>query len=543
VPAGGLTAAEQSLIQYVRIGKPLDLIPHIPQGEVIDEATMRSWGDSDSQRCSASVIRDILRGRLAPDPDPHGLRLRGAWIAGRLDLENLTTDVWLELTDCLLEKGVTAENARLGVFGLEGCQIEHPAEPPLEGARLTCSALSLERARIIGQTGSGAVSLTGAHIGGQLSCDGADLRNESGPALRADGLQVDQDMFLTGGFTATGSGGDGAVSLSGAHIGGQLACTGAKLRNESGPALHAPGLQVDQAMLLDAGFTATGSGGVGTVSLTGAHIGGQLACIEANLSNDSGPALIADSLQVGQNLFLALFSATGDGGYVTVDLTGAQVGGGFMFDPARLEHKGDPSYRLSVDRLTYAGVPGHISPQEWRELLRHGTDEYAAQPYQQLAAGYRALGDDYQARQTLMKQRDDQLARSHLRWPERLWGKITKVTLGYGYQPWRALLFLAVVVALSCVLAVELGAHGALAQTSKTATPGRSCTVVQQVSVGLDLNLPVGTTVARPNCDLTTDSASATAAWLTAVGWVLRVLAWTFAALFIAGFTSAVRKT
>ena len=52
---------------------------------------------------------------------------------------------------------------------------------------------------------------------------------------------------------------------------------------------------------------------------------------------------------------------------------------------------------------------------------------------------------------------------------------------------------------------------------SKTATPGRSCTVIQQVSVGLDLNLPVGTSVARADCDLTKDSASATAAWLTAV--------------------------
>lgn len=96
---------------------------------------------------------------------------------------------------------------------------------------------------------------------------------------------------------------------------------------------------------------------------------------------------------------------------------------------------------------------------------------------------------------------------------------------------------------VSCTLAVVLGAHGALAQTSKTATPGRSCTVIQQVSVGLDLNLPVGTSVARASCDLTTDPASTTGAWLTALGWVLRVLAWVFAALFIAGFTGAVRKT
>ena len=96
---------------------------------------------------------------------------------------------------------------------------------------------------------------------------------------------------------------------------------------------------------------------------------------------------------------------------------------------------------------------------------------------------------------------------------------------------------------MSCVLAWLLGAHGALVQTSDTAAPGRSCTVVQQISVGLDLNLPVGASLARAACDLTKDSASVTAAWLTGVGWVLRLLAWTFAALFIAGFTSAVRKT
>jgi hypothetical protein len=96
---------------------------------------------------------------------------------------------------------------------------------------------------------------------------------------------------------------------------------------------------------------------------------------------------------------------------------------------------------------------------------------------------------------------------------------------------------------MACVLAVVLGAHGALAQTDKTATKGQPCTVVQQLSVGLDLNLPVGTSLARTKCDLTMDSASVTAAWLTAVGWLLRLLAWVFAALFIAGFTSAVRKT
>jgi len=382
----------------------------------------------------------------------------------------------------------------------------------------------------------GAILLVRSHIGGHLDCTGAALRNDSGPALDAYSLQVGEGIHLFGGFTATASSSFCAVNLTGVYIGARLLCDGAALRNDSGPALVAyGGLQVGQGVFLRRGFTATGAGKNATITLTGARIGGNLDCTAATLRNDSGPALFAGGLQAGQDMDLTGgFAATGGGAYVTIDLTGAQVAGTLASDPHR---------RLGVDGLTYAGVPRQISARDWLRLLRDGTPGYAAQPYQQLAAGYRALGNERQARQILMAQRDDELTRADTRWPERLWGKITKYTLGYGYQPWRALLFLAAVVAVSCVLAVVLGAHGALAQTSNTVTPGESCTVVQRISVGLDLNLPVGTTLARADCDLTTDSASATAAWLTAAGWVLRLLAWVFAALFIAGFTSAVRKT
>jgi hypothetical protein len=494
---------------------------------------------------------------------------------------------------------VRLPGARIGgQLSCTGAELRNDSGPALAADRLQVgeSVFLRDGFTATGSSGKGAVGLTGGHMGGSLSCTGAELRNNCGPALYADGLQVSQSVFLRDGFTATGGGDDGAVCLANTRIGGQLDCSGAKLRNDSGPALVADSLQVDQGMFLCDGFTATGSGDGGAVRLTGARIGGNLECVRAELRNasgpalyaeslqadrvifledmfggegddgavcltgarisgqldcsgaelrnDSGPALVADSLQVGQDMYLTdRFTATGGGTGAAVVLTGAHVGGAFLFDPARLEHKGAFHRRLKVDGLTYAGVPERISPQGWRELLRHGTPAYAAQPYQQLAAGYRALGDERQARKTLMRQRDDELSRADPRWLQRLWGWITKITLGYGYQPWRALLFLAAVVAVSCVLAVALGAHGALMQTSQTATPGRPCTMVQKVSVGLDLNLPVGTSVAREDCDLTTDSASATGAWLTTAGWALRLLAWAFAALFIAGFTSAVRKT
>ena len=535
VPSGILTPLEQSLVEHVCRGEWLDLAV---DDEVVDETAMRSWGDD--RTCRATVIRDILRGRLAPNPDPHGLRLRGARIAGRLDLENLTTDVSLGLTDCLLEEGLLARGARLAFVNLTGCLLEHPDDPPLDAARLTCSGLDLGKTTITGHADTGAVDLTGARTG-TLKCSGASMRNDSGPALMAEDLQADQGIFLTSGFTATGVGWPAAVSL--VHVRtGVLNCNTASLRNDSGAGLAADFLQANRVVWLT-GFTATCASRLGAVFLFGARTG-TLSCVGASLCNDSGPALAAQNLQVDQDMLLTGgFSASGDG--VAVDLTGVRVGGTLVFPADQLTHAADSRSRLAVDGLTYAGVPDQIPVEGWLDLLRDCTPHYAAQPYQQLAAGYRALGDERVVREILMAQRDDQLARTdpRPRWPERLWGRVTKVTLGYGYQPWRALLFLAAVVVMSCVLAVVLGAHGALVQTSKMAIPGRSCTVVQQVSVGLDLNLPVGTTVARADCDLTMNSASVTSAWLSAVGWVLRLAAWVFAALFIAGFTSAVRKT
>ena len=673
---------EQSLVEHVSRGEWLDLAA---DDEVVDEGAMRSWGKA--RTCRATVIRDILRGRLAADPDPHGLRLRGARIIGRLDLASLSTEVNFELRDCLLEEGILAPDAHLATVSLSGCHLEHPTEPPLDTDRLTCNVLILIKATIIGHAEAGAVllrgahtgllhcggarlcndsgpglrgdglqvgrgmylrreftatgtgrlgtvCLLGAHIGGSLECDGASLRNDSGPALLADGLQVDldmqcdrlmaeggvvlgghigrllsfagaaldnrggfallsdglrvdgamfcrngftaqgevrlpgariggrlyfdgaklsnpggralvasrlivgqdmfcrnrggpehgqpfvaegavvlsgahigghlswdgaqlcndsgaaldadslqvdQDMFMRHGFTATGSGGlevdqdmflrdeltatrsggYGAIYLTGAHVGARLLCDGASLRNDSGPALIAyGGLQVGQGVFLRSGFTATGVGERGAIHLIGAQIGGSLDCTGADLRNDSGPALIAGGLQVGQSMHLTGgFTATGGGADVAVNLTATQVGGTLAFHPARLEHTAGPHRRLAVDGLTYTGVPQQISARAWLDLLRNGTPGYAAQPYQQLAAGYRALGDERQARDILMAQRDDELARADTRWPERLWGKITKYTLGYGYQP-----------TCRCRAAPKCSNRGALQRSDMTAT-------------------------------------------------------------------------
>jgi len=57
----------------------------------------------------------------------------------------------------------------------------------------------------------------GAHISGELYSRGTSLRNDCGPALYANTLQVGQAMFLRSGFTATGGSENGAVCLLGAQ--------------------------------------------------------------------------------------------------------------------------------------------------------------------------------------------------------------------------------------------------------------------------------------------------------------------------------------
>jgi hypothetical protein len=295
---------------------------------------------------------------------------------------------------------------------------------------------------------------------------------------------------------------------------------------------------------LDGGFTATSASSDGTIVLPGAHIGGVLYCGEARLQNTTGPVLNADGLRVDQDLLVdGGFTATGAGGRAVLVLAGARIGGTFRFDTDRVTQLAPGRGSLiELDGLTYSGLPRPASRRRWLTLLREHTPGYAAQPYQHLAAAYRAAGHDSDARTVLIAQRRDQIQRAGLAGAERAWGRVTGITLGYGYQPWRALLLLLATLATAVVLSVTGGHHGGIAQQSTITGSAKTtaCTTIDQIGVGLDVGTPLIKTGARDRCQPTNTPAGQT---LTIAGWILQLLAWTFATLFIAGFTSAVRKT
>jgi hypothetical protein len=202
-----------------------------------------------------------------------------------------------------------------------------------------------------------------------------------------------------------------------------------------------------------------------------------------------------------------------------------------------LENRTDPQWRLDLDGLVYTGLPRGTSTREWLRLLRESSPFYAAQPYQQLAAAHRAAGHDGEVRRILMTQRRDQIDRRALTGrAERGWARLTGLVLGYGYQPWRALVCLVLVLVAAVVLAVVLGGHGGLAAPQSAV----GCTVAERVGVGLDLGTPLLKTNVGAQCQTTNTTAGQV---LMVAGWVLQLLAWAFATLFIAGFTGVVRKT
>ncbi len=557
-----LTDVEQRLIDAVVDGSVVDLAPELSDDD-IDENVMRAWREPHQIR--AEVVRDILRGRYLPNngPDPRALRLRGAWIVGRIDLDGIDTAIRLELSSCYLPDGldgrecviprlrldrsviaVSNGHGKQGAVRLLGARITgqllmggttltNEAGPALIADGLTVDGATFLDGTFLarGHSEHGAVRLLGAHIAGQLAMLHATLTNEAGPALAADGLTVDGSAILAGTFTARGHGKHGAVRLLGAHISGQLAMSDATLTNEAGPALIADSVTVDRGASLAGTFNARGHGEDGAVRLLGAHISGQLAMSDATLTNEAGPALIADGLTVEGSTFLdGSFLARGYGKRGAVRLRGAHISQQLGVNDTSVD-RALAGATWVVDGLTYDGYPS-VGFAKWLALLQFGTPEYRPQPYRQLAEAARAAGHDDDARRALMAQRDDQVERGDLTPTAEAWARFTKLTLGYGYQPWRALIGIALVLLAAVIIAFTI--PDALAHKG-----GADCSPAETFQIAVDMAIPLVSTSTDSPCHVTDTPGGQFVAWASVF---LTFSGWALTALFAAGFTRAIRQ-
>lgn len=430
-----LSVSERRLWEAFPAGGWVDL--RAGDDEAYDPADgLPDWGQDRWVR--AEVIAALLAGAVPVEPGSVGVVvLQGARIEGRLDLAGMEACCRLALRGCWLGAGIQAEEARLrtvslegsfvgevrlanadidGTFVLHGARLSNPEARALVGYGLTVQ----RDVRADGLVAEGEVDLLDASVGGVLHLRGARLLNPGGTALLADGLTVKSGIYCRDGFTA-----EGAIRLRGAHVGSNLEMVGARLVNPGGHALSATRLTVEGSVFFRHGFVAEGE-----VRLIDARFGGAFDLSDARLVNPGGEALSADGLRMDQNMVLTGgFTAEG-----AVRLVSARIGA-IEDDPW---HWPD---RLELDGLTYQELSPDVPARVRLGWLSRSSDGYRAQPYEQLAAHYRRLGHDEQARRVLLAKQRARMREQG--WWVRPWGWLQDVLAGYGYVPGRAAFWLA----------------------------------------------------------------------------------------------------
>jgi hypothetical protein len=442
VPAT-LSAAEDKVWQAFPRGEPVDL------------------SAASDRKVRAEVISELLLGAQQAVPGrASALRLTGAHITGSLELPyaDVTSMIWL--SRCELDQGVKLEGTTRRVV-FHTCRLPGLAA---RGVRVD-GQLSLYESRV-----DGTVALLRATINGELNLSKSRLLGRNGLAVSAARLTVGGNLL------ATGLEADGRIELSGAQIAGNLDFSGAQVRDPGGQAVAVERIAVGEQLNFS-GFRSEGQ-----VMLRGGRIDGQVLFSGAHLANPGRYVLHASALTVGDSLYLwEGFTADGeivlrraringgvnvvtpgsiimDAGAVTADMfllqVGAPAASSISLRQANVRQlRGSPDHwpsRVSLDGLSYETLDPQLPAAQRLEWLRRDGGEYVPQPYEQLSAAYPRLGDDAGARQVqLAKQR---LRRGTLKPTAKFWGYLQDWTVGYGYQPARAVAWLLALLIVGTVV-------------------------------------------------------------------------------------------
>ncbi|MBB5629853.1 hypothetical protein [Sphaerisporangium krabiense] len=442
-------------------------------------------------------------------------------VDGQLHAERLRTEGELRL-----------RHARIGAsLQLVGARLINPT-----GCALSAGGMAVTGGTwcVAPFTASGEVRLIGARLGANLSFKGATLGNDNGAALTLDhavveGGVIGDDATLSGGhlsmrhaalnggltlrrarLPAAKDGGplrmegaaveglaafddvhaEGGVYIRDCRFGGPVIFAGARLEAPDGAALRFVRNEAAGRVLCER-MTARGE-----VRFEHSRIGHDLDLREAVLSTPDGTALDATGLQAAE---LALLSRETHGRIV---LDHARIGL-LRDDPERWARA------LHVNGLTYEALEPRLPAESRLGWLRRDGRGYQPQPYEQLAAHYTGNGHLADARAVMFaKERAQRAGKTVL---GRLWSGLQEVTVGFGYKPGRAALWLAVLVAAGAV--VYGAAHPA--PLKKGEAPD-----FNPVMYTLDLLLPF-VDLGQQNAYNPTGGAQWFSYCLVAAGWIL----------------------
>jgi len=535
-----LTEAERRLWDAFPYGDTVEYLSGA--AELDDPARSAEWDDSRTIR--AVVIAALALGARKPVPGrTAGVRIVGARVVGQIELRHGRIDAPLTLRRCRIEDTLRFDEAVTMSIDLTGSH-------------------------------TGRIMAEGAHVRGSLKLDEAWIHGDQDFALHLDEITVDTDlsarqMHCTGPVCMIGvrigavldlircevvQADKVAINLGGAWIGRSLLLAYARIHGQlrmlgtmcKGMAQFS-GTQitdVEHVALEGEGFTASGDGffknnfhAQGQVSLIGASFGGVLSFRGAQLASvDDGPALNCGGMVVSRGLYLtAGFHATGE-----VRLIGIRVGGHLDLigmtkecGPLTLYHAAVATIRdggvgtwpehVVLDGLTYNAFDPYLPGKERVELLRRQMHGYRAQPYEFMAAYYRALGHEEDARTILIEK--ERVRRVGARRWDRAVGVIFGTLVGYGYRPVRAVFFSVL---------IQLAAIGLFSVERPTQIRPEDHIVYYSALYAADLFVPI---VHFGQAD-----AFQSHGFAAVVAFILPYLGWAFGLAIVAGASRALTR-
>jgi hypothetical protein len=424
------------------------------RGELCDLGSAVPAAAADQNNIRAGFLRFlILGGDESAAVHEKGIRLRGAFIDGNLDLGGALEVAMIDLWRCRIEGDFSTRNARLNELLLKGTHVR---------------ALNCNSAQIAGNVylsdgfkAQGEAGFASARISGRLDCKDGTFENPDRVALSLYNARVGGSVFLNGGFHAKGQ-----VRLEASEIGGLLNCQSGRFENPEGLTLNGIGAQIRGSVQLGNNFKSSGS-----VNLRGAEIGGDLFCPGGHFTIDrvvpglekEGPyaeaALNLQGAHIEGHLFLGPARPPADQhltieGSLNLQNTHANV---FVDAPAswpsaaiRTKTHGEVPCVITLDGFTYnrfAGVAVTAASARAKWLLRqppaHLGHSFRPQPFEQLNRVLRDMGHDADGRRiALLKQSLMRPWRTgQARWFFRPFVWLTSwawgLSCGYGYRPHR----------------------------------------------------------------------------------------------------------
>ncbi|MEK6674459.1 MAG: hypothetical protein AABZ47_02260 [Planctomycetota bacterium] len=331
----------------------------------------------------------------------------------------------------------------------------------------------------MGFKASGQVSFVSSVIGMDLDCSGGKFEYEKGAAILADKLDVKGGVYFGDGFEAKGT-----VSLVDATIGSNLECNGGKFLCERDYSFRGDSLNVQGSALFGPGFESRG-----VVGMQGATIGDNLQCFGSKFLNDRGYNLDLQSITIDGNALLSsqaefhgivsftngsirgflLLQGIAKSDTYALSLSYTKLGTlwddpnswpkpgnlflyGFDYREIDNDSPVDGASRLDWIRRQYRHAPEGF--RRIKEDMQEAQFKFGPQPYEQLASVLKKQGHVEDAREILIAKEDDRdlHRKGEMSWLVRVWRKVLKHTISYGYEPWQVWPYVVGFIALGTVL-------------------------------------------------------------------------------------------